>query len=357
MCATCGCSEGARVTVSDPATGRVMGIGAHGHDAHGGHDHEHGHAHEHGVRHEHDGGHDHDAGERHHDEHDHTHQHGARHEHDAGHDHDVGEGDSHGHEHTHHHDAPHAHDADHKHGVDDHGHPDGLVHVQGRTRGTTVTVLEDVLAKNNRLAERNRGWLEGRSILALNLVSSPGAGKTTLLERTIRDLKSTISISVVEGDQETMLDAERIRATGCKSVQVNTGTGCHLESQMLARALRELDPPMRSLVMIENVGNLVCPALFDLGEHAKVVIFSVAEGADKPLKYPHMFRASSLMILNKMDLLPHVDFDVSACIAHARRVNADIEVLQVSATRGDGLEGWYAWLRARLAVCRVEAAL
>jgi hydrogenase nickel incorporation protein HypB len=229
--------------------------------------------------------------------------------------------------------------------------------VHGRTRGTTVSVLEDVLAKNNRLAERNRGWLEGRSILALNLVSSPGAGKTTLLERTIRDLKGTISISVVEGDQETMLDAERIRATGCKSVQVNTGTGCHLEAQMLARALKELDPPARSLVMIENVGNLVCPALFDLGEHAKVVIFSVTEGADKPLKYPHMFRASSLMILNKIDLLPHVDFDVSACIAHARRVNPDIEVLQVSSTKGDGLEGWYTWLRERLAICRVEAAL
>ena len=228
--------------------------------------------------------------------------------------------------------------------------------MHGHTHGTTVTLLEDVLAKNNRLAERNRGWLEGRSILALNLVSSPGAGKTTLLERTIRDLKSTISISVVEGDQETMLDAERIRATGCKSVQVNTGTGCHLEAQMLARALKELDPPMHSLVMIENVGNLVCPALFDLGEHAKVVIFSVTEGADKPLKYPHMFRASSLMILSKMDLLPHVDFDVSACIAHARRVNPDIEVLQVSATTGEGLEDWYTWLRARLATCRAEAA-
>jgi hydrogenase nickel incorporation protein HypB len=187
-------------------------------------------------------------------------------------------------------------------------------------------------------------------------VSSPGAGKTTLLERTIRDLKRVISISVVEGDQETTLDAERIRATGCKSVQVNTGTGCHLEAKMLAHALKELEPPTHSLVMIENVGNLVCPALFDLGEHAKVVIFSVTEGADKPLKYPHIFRASSLMILNKMDLLPHVDFDVSACIAHARRVNPDIEVLQVSAITGAGLEHWYTWLRARLTTCRVEGA-
>jgi hydrogenase nickel incorporation protein HypB len=308
MCATCGCSEGARATLSDPATGRVVGIGAPEHESR---DHEHEHVHGH----------------------DHVHDH----EHSPTHDHEYG----HGHEHGHTHD-----------------HEGGPAHIHGgHTRGTTVSVLEDVLARNNRLAERNRGWLEGRSILALNLVSSPGAGKTTLLERTIRDLKSAISISVVEGDQETMLDAERIRATGCKSVQVNTGTGCHLEAQMLARALKELDPPARSLVMIENVGNLVCPALFDLGEHAKVVIFSVTEGADKPLKYPHMFRASSLMILNKMDLLPHVDFDVSACIAHARRVNPDIEVLQVSSTRGDGLEGWYTWLRERLAICRVEAAL
>jgi hydrogenase nickel incorporation protein HypB len=303
MCATCGCSEGTQPTVSDPATGRAQRIGAH----------------------------EHEAREHHHHEHDHTHHHDPHHEHDAGHDHD------HGHEHVH----------------DEGG---GHTHMHGRTHGTTVTLLEEVLTKNNRLAERNRGWLQGRSILALNLVSSPGAGKTTLLERTIRDLNRTISISVVEGDQETMLDAERIRATGCNSVQVNTGTGCHLDAHMLASALKELDPPMHSLVMIENVGNLVCPALFDLGEHAKVVIFSVTEGADKPLKYPHMFRASSLMILNKMDLLPHVDFDVSTCIAHARRVNPSIEVLQVSATRGEGLEDWYTWLRARLANCRVEAA-
>jgi hydrogenase nickel incorporation protein HypB len=306
MCATCGCSEGAQPTVSDPATGRVLGIGAHDHDSLEHHDHEHDHTHHHDPRNEHDAGQDHD----------HSHQHGHGHDHEG-----------------------------------------GYAHIHAHAHSTTVTLLEDVLAKNNRLAERNRGWLEGRSILALNLVSSPGAGKTTLLERTIRDLKSTVCLSVVEGDQETMLDAERIRATGSKSVQVNTGTGCHLDAQMLARALKELDPPMRSLVMIENVGNLVCPALFDLGEHAKVVIFSVTEGADKPLKYPHMFRASSLMILNKLDLLPYVDFDVSACIAHARRVNPDIEVLQVSSTRGDGLEGWYTWLRARLATCRVEAAL
>ena len=184
MCATCGCSEGAQPTVSDPATGRLHRIGAHEHDARKHHDHEH----------------------------DHTHHHDPHHEHDAAHDHD------HGHEHVH----------------DEGG---GHAHMHGRAQGTIVTLLEEVLTKNNRLAERNRGWLQGRSILALNLVSSPGAGKTTLLERTIRDLKRAISISVVEGDQETLLDAERIRATGCKSVQVNTGTGCHLEAQMLASAL------------------------------------------------------------------------------------------------------------------------
>jgi hydrogenase nickel incorporation protein HypB len=218
-----------------------------------------------------------------------------------------------------------------------------------------VALEQEVLAKNNRLAERNRGWLEGRNILALNLVSSPGSGKTSLLERTLSDLKGEIPISVVEGDQETVNDAERIAATGCKSVQINTGTGCHLEADMIAQALKQLDPPMDSLVMIENVGNLVCPALFDLGEAAKVAILSVTEGADKPIKYPHMFRASQLMIINKTDLLPYVDFDVDACIDYARRVNPDIEVLQVSATTGDGMGNWYAWLRKRLDAGAVEA--
>lgn len=232
-------------------------------------------------------------------------------------------------------------------GHHDHGHPHAHPHEHGH--GVTVSLEQDVLAKNDRLAERNRGWLAGRRILALNLMSSPGAGKTTLLEQTLRDLGGQITISVVEGDQETTFDAERLRATGCKTVQVNTGTGCHLDAAMLARALEALDPPPHSLVMIENVGNLVCPALFELGEQAKLVILSVTEGADKPLKYPHIFRASRLMILNKIDLLPYVDFDVDACIAHARRVNPDIEVLQLSATAGAGLEDWYAWLRARLA--------
>lgn len=206
-----------------------------------------------------------------------------------------------------------------------------------------------MLAKNDRLAERNRGWLAGRGIFALNLMSSPGAGKTTLLERTLRDLAGRLPISVIEGDQETTRDAERIRATGARVVQINTGSGCHLDADMLSRGLTQLDPPSHSVVFVENVGNLVCPSLFDLGERAKAVILSVTEGEDKPLKYPHMFRAAELMLLNKIDLLPHLTFDVERCLADARRVNPRIEILQVSATRGDGMDAWYDWLRARAA--------
>jgi len=223
------------------------------------------------------------------------------------------------------------------------------VAIAAATHGTTIALEQDVLAKNQLLAEHNRGWLASRHITALNLVSSPGAGKTTLLERTIRDLRdlhSARTIQVIEGDQATLNDAERIRATGCRVVQINTGTGCHLDAGMVSRALAQLDPPPQSWLMIENVGNLVCPALFDLGEQAKVVILSVTEGEDKPLKYPHMFRASRLMLLNKIDLLPHLRFDVERCIAYARQVNPSMEVLQVSAETGAGMTAWYAWLEA-----------
>jgi hydrogenase nickel incorporation protein HypB len=227
-----------------------------------------------------------------------------------------------------------AHDHEHS---DDHGH--------GHSR--VITLEQDVLAKNDLLAARNRDWFAEHAIVALNLMSSPGAGKTTLLERTIRDIGAELDLSVVEGDQETLLDAERIRATGCAAVQINTGSGCHLDAEMLARGVRELQPPDRSVVMIENVGNLVCPALFDLGERAKVVIMSVTEGADKPLKYPQMFRAGGLLLLNKIDLLPHVEFDVDRCVSYALQVNPGLEVLQLSATRGDGLDGWYGWLHSQ----------
>lgn len=202
-----------------------------------------------------------------------------------------------------------------------------------------------ILAKNDALADRNRAWFAGREIFALNLVSSPGAGKTALLERTISDLRGEANLFVIEGDQATANDGERIRRAGAPAVQVNTGTGCHLEADMVARGLAELRPGAGAIVMIENVGNLVCPAMFDLGEHAKVVILSVTEGEDKPLKYPHMFQAASLMILNKTDLLPHLDFDVSQAVANARKVNPDIEVLQVSAKNGAGLDQWYDWIR------------
>lgn len=240
---------------------------------------------------------------------------------------------------------------DHSHPHDDHHHHD---HDHRHEHGTTVPIEQPILAKNDRLAERNRGWFLGKNIVALNLVSSPGSGKTTLLERTIQDLKHDIKISVIEGDQETLFDAERIRKTGCPVVQINTGAGCHLEADMLARGLETLQPPSNSLVLIENVGNLVCPALFDLGEHAKVVILSVTEGEDKPLKYPHMFKNASMMILNKIDLLPHLTFDVSKCLEFAHLVNPGLQVIQVSATTGEGLQNWYDWVTSQIKLSKQQ---
>jgi hydrogenase nickel incorporation protein HypB len=238
----------------------------------------------------------------------------------------------------------------------EHAHPPDQGHDHARRRGTTVRLEREILAKNDRLAERNRDWLAGRGILAVNLVSSPGAGKTSLLERTVRDLGGEFSLHVIEGDQATDNDARRVRAAGCPVVQINTGTGCHLDAEMVARGLQQLDPPAKSVVLIENVGNLVCPALFDLGERAKVVVCSVTDGEDKPVKYPHMFRASSVMVLNKIDLLPHVPFDVGRCLTYARQVNPGLRIIQVSATRGDGLAEWYAWLRALRAGRQPEEA-
>jgi hydrogenase nickel incorporation protein HypB len=206
-----------------------------------------------------------------------------------------------------------------------------------------------VLAKNDQLAARNRAHLESRGAFAVNLMSSPGSGKTTLLERTIRELDGACPVCVIEGDQETSLDAARIRATGVRAVQVNTGAGCHLDASMFAEALDRLGPPADGLVLTENVGNLVCPALFDLGEQARVVIASVTEGADKPLKYPHIFQSADLLLLNKIDLLPYVDFDVDHFAEYARRVNPRVEILQVSATRGDGMTAWTDWLQSRTA--------
>jgi hydrogenase nickel incorporation protein HypB len=231
----------------------------------------------------------------------------------------------------------------------DHNHPHDRGHGHGRSEpGTRTVPLEvDLLAKNDDLAARNRQWLAERDVVTLNLMSSPGSGKTTLLTRTISDLGDELPCAVLEGDQETLLDAERISATGARVVQINTGAGCHLDADMVATGLATLAPEPGSLLFVENVGNLVCPALFDLGEAGRVVIMSVTEGADKPLKYPHMFRTADLMLVNKVDLLPYVDFDVAACIAYARRANPAVEVLEISATRGDGLSAWYDWLRRR----------
>jgi hydrogenase nickel incorporation protein HypB len=226
----------------------------------------------------------------------------------------------------------------------DHDHGHGHRH---QPDARTVALEIDILARNDGLADRNRRTLAELGVLALNLMSSPGSGKTTLLERTIRDLGTELPCAVLEGDQETLLDAERIDATGARVVQINTGAGCHLDADMVADGIRALAPERGSLLFVENVGNLVCPALFDLGESGRVVIMSVTEGADKPLKYPHMFRTADLMLVNKVDLLPYVDFDVAACVANARRARPGIEVLEVSATRGDGLGDWYGWLRAR----------
>jgi hydrogenase nickel incorporation protein HypB len=209
-----------------------------------------------------------------------------------------------------------------------------------------VALEVDLLAKNDDLAAVNRRWLAERGIVALNLMSSPGSGKTTLLERTVRELG--LPCAVLEGDQETLVDAERIRAAGARAVQINTGAGCHLDADMVARGLTTLAPERGSLLFVENVGNLVCPALFDLGEAARVVIMSVTEGADKPLKYPHMFRTADLVLLSKVDLLPYVDFDVAASVDGARRARPGVEVLEVSATRGDGMAEWYGWLRDRV---------
>ncbi len=241
----------------------------------------------------------------------------------------------HGHTHTHDHDHAHAHDHD-------HGHPHDHAH---DAHGRVISLEQAVLAENDLVAERNRGWFEGRGVLALNLVSSPGAGKTTLLEQTISALANEVEVAVIEGDQMTTNDAERIRATGARAVQINTGAGCHLEADMVASAAKKLDPSAGAILMIENVGNLVCPAMFDLGERMKVAIFSTPEGDDKPLKYPHMFAAAEVVVVNKIDLAPYVDFDPARVERNIAQVNPDARVFMLSARTGEGMENWLAFLR------------
>lgn len=235
--------------------------------------------------------------------------------------------------HTH----PHPHPSDHAGLGPDHLH---------EAKTEKLVLGEQILAKNDHLAEHNRGWLRARDIRAVNVMSSPGSGKTSLLERTIAELNGDREICVIEGDQETLFDAERIQNAGARAVQVNTGAGCHLDAPMVQQAMEALEPSDGALLFIENVGNLVCPALFDVGEHAKVVVISVTEGDDKPLKYPHMFTAADLVVVNKTDLLPYVDFDLAKLAAQARSLNPDLEILSLSVRSGDNLGSWYRWLQA-----------
>lgn len=251
---------------------------------------------------------------------------------------------SHEHDHEHHHGHAHSHDAGHVH----FGEGDAGVSVPGVSQARLIQIETDILGKNNSYADNNRALLAAKGVLALNLVSSPGSGKTTLLVETLKRMAGRTPAAVIEGDQQTSNDAERIRETGVPAIQINTGKGCHLDAHMVGHALEKLPLDEGSVLFIENVGNLVCPAAFDLGEAFKVVILSVTEGEDKPLKYPDIFANADLMILNKTDLLPHVDFCVGAAIRNARRVNHKIEVLQVSARTGGGLEGWLAWLDGAL---------
>ncbi len=262
-------------------------------------------------------------------------------------------GKKHNHETSQSHDHSHNHEHHHEDGLIDFGSGPAHAHVPGMSQARMVQIETDILAKNNGYANANRNYFRAHSMLALNLVSSPGSGKTTLLTKTIEDLKDELDIAVIEGDQQTANDAERIRATGVPAIQINTGKGCHLDGHMVGHALENLQPKEGSVLFIENVGNLVCPALFDLGEAHKVAILSVTEGEDKPLKYPDMFHASDLMLLNKIDLLPHLNFDVDKCISYAQQVNPKIKVLQVSATSGEGMEGWYQWVRANRAICQI----
>jgi hydrogenase nickel incorporation protein HypB len=286
MCETCGCGKPGEFTIHDPNQS---------------HDHEHSSDHKHDHEHSNDHVHDHD------------------------------------HPHDHEHDPWHSHEHDH-----DHGHSHGSSHDQSQKR--LIDLNLDILSENNRLAQLNRRFFEGRKVLCLNLVSSPGSGKTTILEKTIIALKHSFKMFVIEGDQQTLLDANRIEKAGSRAVQINTGSGCHLDARMIESALKKLEIDSSSILFVENVGNLVCPAMFDLGEHKRVVVISVTEGDDKPLKYPNMFMTSHLCLINKSDLLPWVDFNTEETIKHARSVNPGLEFIVVSAKTGEGMNLWYEWL-------------
>jgi len=289
MCSTCGCGETNKIEIKKPNGGDSFEIEPMGLS----YDHNHDHIH--------DG---------------HHHSHNHSHDHESNHDH------------------PHSHDHNHDH---DHNHNHKIIQLE-----------TDILSTNNLLAERNRGYFDAKSILAFNLVSSPGSGKTSVLERTLKDLGEEIKFSVIEGDQQTTNDADRINATKAPVIQINTGQGCHLDSDMINKALKELKPEDHSILFIENVGNLVCPALFKLGEDLRVVIISVTEGEDKPLKYPDMFASSDICVINKIDLLPYVDFNVEKAKEYALRVNHHLKFIELSARSGEGMEEWYKLLRENI---------
>ncbi|MDO9709322.1 hydrogenase nickel incorporation protein HypB [Paracraurococcus lichenis] len=344
MCGVCGCGG---------AEARIEGAGAaHAHEhehvgadgkvyrhsraAAGGHAHEHEHVGADGKTHRHS----HAAAGGHAHEHEHVGADGKAHRHS----HAAAAGDVHEHVHV---------GADGKAYRHSHSPADGHAHghaAPGEVRGARILAVErDILDKNNRFAALNRRLFRATGTLALNLVSSPGSGKTTLLVRSLTDLRRRMPAGVIEGDQQTSLDADRIRATGAPAVQVNTGKGCHLDAAMVAEALPALDLPDGAVLFIENVGNLVCPAGFDLGEGARVLVCSVTEGEDKPLKYPDMFASADLLLVSKVDLLPHLSFDLPRLLENARRIRPDLPAIEVSATTGQGLEEWYAWIAARRA--------
>ena len=282
--------------------------------------------------------------------------------HDDGHGHGHGHGnDGHAHDHTHEHDD-HAHvDGDahgsaHGSGDLDFGLGPARAHAPGLSQGQMVRIEQDILGKNAGYAAANRSHFARHGIFAINCLSGPGAGKTTLLVRTIEALRDRVPLAVVEGDQQTSIDADRIRAAGARAVQINTGKGCHLDAHMVGHAMETLRPEERSLLLIENVGNLVCPAAFDLGETHTVVMLSVTEGEDKPLKYPDIFRAADLMLVTKCDLLPHVDFDVGSALENARRINPRLQALCVSARSGEGLGEWVGWIEAGLRIAASTVA-